>query len=316
MSAFEQLKAEYVRDRDTLSQRALAELEAKLWATVPKDAAGRRHHGLVRWFGKYMKVPMGHVEYRQYLLNARGSDPLWRRIEDKRMTLTSAVEVHRTARAYATAKRISLSAALAAVLAEYETLPVLRFEHGVPIRRRTASRFRSELANTPEPEPEPAPEPEPETPTQFIAALQKHAAAYLKERAPDVDAEDIERLGAELGVDLRDWTDRVRTAQITAQRNKTAQDHAAVIIHKITRRRFVEACKRLRMPIPGIGKPIDLDLARKQKRKLCREYHPDLRPETEHTRIEFEAIVEAYRTVERYAQQSTTRKEVKANGTT
>jgi hypothetical protein len=227
-----------------------------------------------------------------------------------------AVQLHRDAKAHAFEKDIPITRALAKVLAEYDTLPVQRKENGVTIRKRASSKFKRVLSGTQRRRGAPKKKTEFPTPLRFVAWVKDCAARYVQERGTDLDEVAIERLLIELKTDLKDFTDRVRTAQVKAKRNKDNREEADAIIDRISRRRFVEACKRLLVPIPGIGKPIDLDFARKQKRKLSRAYHPDLNRETEQTRIEFEAIIEAYRIVEQYAGQVTTRKEVNANGTT
>lgn len=71
----------------------------------------------------------------------------------------------------------------------------------------------------------------------------------------------------------------------------------------ISRRKLLDACEALRVPIPPVGKPVNLEIAKKNKRHASRLYHPDVTGNgNETTRALFEAAVEAYSVLEQYNQ--------------
>jgi hypothetical protein len=71
----------------------------------------------------------------------------------------------------------------------------------------------------------------------------------------------------------------------------------------IPRRRMLDACDTLRVPPPAMDQPVDLEVAKKNKRHASRLYHPDAHGGgTEHTRSLFEAAIEAYDILEQYNQ--------------
>jgi DnaJ-class molecular chaperone len=58
----------------------------------------------------------------------------------------------------------------------------------------------------------------------------------------------------------------------------------------------------LNLKVPPPHKPVDLTAAKKAKRNLVRAYHPDHNGEG--TRAAYEAVIDAYRTIEMYAEQT------------
>lgn len=65
----------------------------------------------------------------------------------------------------------------------------------------------------------------------------------------------------------------------------------------VSRLKVTTACKVLNLEPPKVGKPVDLEVAKKHQRAAMRAYHPDVNP---NGREEFQAAVAAYETLVEY----------------
>jgi len=137
------------------------------------------------------------------------------------------------------------------------------------------------------------------SPKIFWRELRRQVMAFTKQAYPNVDEGSWTQYSRELDADLRGIVDHFTNKMARAQAVGTVSD---VIV---SRRRMVDACETLRVPAPGMGQPVDLEVAKRNKRHASRLYHPDTGNGNETTRALFQAAVEAYDVLEQYNQSLT-----------
>lgn len=287
MSHLLTLIAEYRDKANDWSEHERAQAELAIWRERGGQAGGRRE-----WFAETFGGSQREYEERYYLQTSQGTAPLWEAVEARQITMSRAVIIHREAKRAAAQERGLVVKEVKRLLAEYLALPVVRIEHGMPIHGRRPERAikprRSQL-----------------DPKEFRAKLRELIGRYVGQRLDgvhaDVIARRIDQLDAELQQLLDDFGERLHRDKANANRRADAENTATAIQHRIRRRAFTEACRTLNITVPPPNRPIDLAAAKKAKRALVREYHPDRNPAT---RAAYEAVIEAYRTIETYAEEN------------
>jgi hypothetical protein len=190
---------------------------------------------------------------------------------------------------------------LSVTLDTYERRPVTRTLNGVPLREaRTKSRKKRALTAR-------KARPKESITKDCLRQLRDLIAALANDTLGDLSVDARETLRNELDVEvnqvLTEWSARVRRARVRAQRKRAAADTVTAAGSAISRRAYTEACRVLNITPTRSGGSVDLAAAKVAKRKLARAYHPDL-SDNASTRAAYEAVIEAYDTIERYAEET------------
>lgn len=280
------------KEAKTMKDKAF--VEDLLWQTASPigDSGGRP---LIRdWVTKYVDAPQAAVEARRRLFTAGpGIDLLWARVDSDEFSPDMAADRLTDARKLAKKEHIELNVAIERVLAEYDTWPkravagrMVGVRPATQLLSPTAPRKTNGRARSKNPE------------IAFWAKIRLLIAAYLAERAGDLDpyilselSKDFER---ELQVMTASWTAKITRAK---QRHEAQQNTTLLV----TRTKVTQACRTLGMDPPKPGKPADMQTAHSRKRALAKAYHPDVSP---NTRDQYEAVLEAYDTLEAYNEMS------------
>jgi hypothetical protein len=261
-------------------------------------------------------VREGPVEERRYLvLRGELAEPLWSLIDEGDMTLHTAVELLRRAKSIKVHPETTHSA-LKRAIAEYYALPYARSlangkvtRHGTPERRgRPQVTENKKVPRKPPERPPTAPAsvethvrelPEPTASgsnVDFWRQMRATCTDYARSRLPEVEYEQIEPHLRGLEADLKTAFEQFYEAVRRVGRTPSLRV-------EITRRQFTDACRALTLDPPRDIQRIPpqfFETARRQFKRLAREYHPDTSSGGEATRSRYEAVVAAWRTLQQF----------------
>jgi hypothetical protein len=267
----------------TQKQRAI--LEEQIWDAVP-DKKGKKRR---IYLSKLLGVSQYEICLRQYLLGTVSEDLLWDKIEEGTLPLDSANRLRSKAMKRAALGKGSPEEEIKKCLAEYYSLPEVRLPSGKVMHRTTTSRLR-------DPREEPPRARKSRKESGFWSDLRGRVTAYLAKQLPELDAVEHNHAWGNFQADLKSAIDALRTAIRRHVTNKTTLDKARLVV---TRHKVLEACDQLTVDRPAVGKPVDIDEARRKKRAMAREYHPDHSGSLD-TEAMYRAAIEAFDTIEAY----------------
>jgi len=259
-----------------MSERERASLEAQIWSLIPK--AERPDRGLAVYMHDRFGAQSTHARCRQQLLLAGArAEALWARIESG-MPLNTAVSVLRSVKGAPDPE-----SAMAQALEDYDkTGYEARLSDGKVVRRRSPSRLRREAP----------PKSVPHDRT-FWRSLRATMSEYVNSRLVGCDPTDADKLLRRFEVDLNlliaDFQDAISSVP-----------KRGIEIAAVSRRTLIASCRTLGMDPPKVGMPVDMKQATLQKRRHARVYHPDVHGGSEATRGQFESVMQAFKTLERY----------------
>jgi hypothetical protein len=251
--------------------RELAELEAAIRDAAPPHVPRNPNTHLMRWQAETLTLSQHVLSCRRDLWNAREpAESLWERVDDG-MQLGTARRLLRTARASLPTpySRESLKAAIDEELQKLDGLDDLP---------------AADLS-----------------PRDFLARLRKTVLEHMQPRVAGLPEHERERLLDEFEKDLR--------ALLSMHNQKWQHVSRGLQEQKrVSRQRFVNALRALHMDPPRRHAPLApiLAQAKKQKRTLARLYHPDSHGGSEHTRAQYQAVIDAFLVVEQYIAENTT----------
>jgi len=284
--------AQYRQEFDSLTEKERAVRERAIWA-MAKDS----HRGEDRWIalGKITGQDPYSLRNRSDILTAGDcAEPLWVRIHNKEMLPKVGRQLVITARKDSLATKKTMELAILDALKAYDALPHVRVQDGIPFR-----------VNGPRAKGEPEKvkflQFNQNQDREFWITFRATLSGYFEKKCEGLDPSTVELLKRGFETDLKVATEQflanVRRAQA---REKT---HAEVALIAITRNKILEACTTLHMDPPSVGKPVDLEKARRQKKSLARVYHPDANGGDESLRSKYIAVIDAFQILEAYSEQ-------------
>lgn len=251
-------------------------------------------------------IPPYDIDQRDRLFQSGElADRFWPEIEAKKMPLSTGVRLVRNARAYMKEKRCSGREAVEAVYAEYLKLPLIKMVDGTVIHKRTAGRLRRTTEDVVEEKRARRTEKEDsgdaterELWLRVRKAISALAAAKLQS-IPEGIMKDQIVLGMERDVKVlfEEWSNKIHRQKIRAKEQ-------ANVTRLVSRPTVIEACRALHMDPPKPGEPVDMVLAKRQKKKLAALYHPDSNAGDETTRGMYERVLAAYGELEEFMEQA------------
>lgn len=283
----------------TTTERERAQLEQQAWELtflhphVRGDSAGRRVF-LRDLFGCAGDLIEARNQLRE---GGQDTGPLWDMVESKQLLLRTALRLWRSARTRAATNRISRQDALVQTLDEYNKLSPSITSSGVVTRKRTATQLPP-LDGAGKSVVEPL---RGRVDTMTVPALWQQirmcAAEIVRRHLPDgIDATVQQQLITDFEGELAGALDTFR-GRINHVRSTERAFNA------VRRQQVLDACCALNLDPPSPGKPVDARLLRRQRRELCKLYHPDRNIGGPNTRPQYESILAANALLERYNQQ-------------
>jgi hypothetical protein len=134
-----------------------------------------------------------------------------------------------------------------------------------------------------------------EDPKNFWMDIRSRVLAYVTNNGEHVEDLMIQDHCRDFESDLRD------VIRSFMQRIKNSKAAAFSNIN-ITRRQLLDACAALNMTPPAVGKLVDMSIAKRNKRQIARNYHPDMLKNTVNntTKDIFNEAIAAYELIEQY----------------
>lgn len=281
----------------TTTERERAALEQQAWEVTFVYPATRGQSSGRRTFLRDLFGCAGDLIEARNLLREGGADaePLWDMVEQKKLLLRTSMRLWRSARTRAATNRIPRGDALAQVLDEYQQLSPVQSSTGVLVRKRKSAQLpRLDGAG----ESVVAPlrvDPMTTVPTLW-RQIRLCAAEVVRRHLPDgVDPTVQQQLVADFEGELAGVLDTLRARINTVRQTERA-------FNQVRRQQVLDACVALNLDPPSPGKPVDARMLRRQRRELCRLYHPD-RNMGQSTRPQYESVIAANALLERYNQQ-------------
>lgn len=299
----EEMVEAYKNDVRTLTERGKAVREKALWEACMREGAhrsGERKHMRREWLRDVVGVPIKESERRQSLLSVgSAAEPIWEEIEHRNLHPQSASVMLTIAKVFAHDENIPMREAVPRAVASYNARPITIMVDGMVVKKRELSprgspRPRAAGIRSKRKQEKPATEEAPFL-NQVRKQLLEHVESQLKHSPPFV----ADLLTRNFRVGLSVLFDDLRRGLKKA----IEQDASYVNTASAERKRVVAACHTLNVPVPRVGKPVDLKAALLNRRRLAFEYHVDRHggdTSTAHLYIE---VNNAYDTLEKYNEQ-------------
>jgi hypothetical protein len=278
------LLAEYA-EATTGNERA--EIELQLWNNAPPEVRKKKPKR-EDYVSGLVGAKRFEVDIRLRLLAiGDGVDELWKR-QDEEMPLRTAHALAQEARK-TKAKTETMPEAVDRVLREYDARPVVRhLAGGKIVRQHSATDLR----------PRNGAAPSKAKGGNFWMELRALIGPVFEERLEGLDPALVLR-------ERKRFVGEIQSVfEVTQSRlNRLKSEHATEgLSPALAKRRFTSACHTLKVDPPRRNQKVDkafFDATKKQFKRLASEYHPDRRG-SDVTRPQYEAVLEAWDTVEHY----------------
>lgn len=280
---------------DSLSEKEKAQAEKEVWDAT--DHIVRHSYQRREYLAAFLSGTQAKVQVREALLNAGSAvDILWERIHAGKMLPTTAHSLLRRAKGRVELHKETLVEGLAFVLMDHDSLPIAHTSDGREFRRRNPSSLRRPPAKGERPAKKKGGSDDSKL---IFGQIRGMVAAYCAARMEGLDPIVSERIMQSVSKDLNavlvEFAGRVyRAAQQEKQEIK--------LMVEIGRREIIEACRVLRMDPPRAGTPVNMSLAKRQKRILARLFHPDANDGSNSFTEQYDEVVKAYEMIESYNQ--------------
>jgi hypothetical protein len=261
------------------SEQAKAKLEELLWSTVPPSERRKAGIKVVRrelWL--LAVLPKGEtstrrIECRQRLL--RAPQVLWDCIHAKEVSIQTAVRI------WVEAERLRRTSGADPV---QETNRLLAERNGIPQTSQESPIDTAKRKHVPNSIKNVSNKKRWMNLREAILSLVEGKAEKLQ--IPEVDQHE-----------LINWLEREILSIIHAFDTRVIRFGKGKV--EITRREVLNACRDLHIEPPTPGSPVDIAAAKRNKRRLVQQYHPDS-ARSDNASALYQAAIEAFDTVEQY----------------
>lgn len=293
---------QYRQERDSLTEKEKAVRERALWAMA--DPETRKAEPRREFLRRILSEELYAIQLRHTILNGGdAADAVWRRIDDRQMTLKSAsIIVLKARKAVDISQSKDMVAAISEQLSIYDALPVVRYLNGIPYRSGAIGKNVSK-STIPSPTSTPVPfvKLDQGRNREFWIQFRASLTDYLDKQCDGIDASSKELLKREFETDMKVLIDQFLATVRREQGKGKAQ--AELVATAISRNKVLAACGTLHMDPPRANCDVDMDKARRQKKLLARAYHPDSNGGDETTQGKYIAVIQAFQTLETYSEQ-------------
>jgi hypothetical protein len=290
----EDLVQEYKARESAMTQKEKADLEDQIWNM--RDKKGVLRH---QWLNNLLGVSTYDLTMRARLQsNRKDIEILWDRLE-KDMTLSSAVDLLKAAKTDTIHHGGTIIDALSAVVTAYDKRPyVVLLENNKVARlnapnRKNKNHAVTDKAATEEP-PEDLGEPgESVDQLVFWKTIRKSISDYCDVRLANFDSLEKAAIKRDIEAELKTV---VKGLQVRIHMRTNRQQT------RISFQDVVRACGVLAMDPPARGQLPDEEIAKKRKRQLAKEYHPDSSGDSSRQEL-LQGVLEAYNLIVDYRKQ-------------
>jgi len=290
----DELIAKYKPLWDTLSEREKGLAEKEIWEAC--DRSVRKRWRRRNYLAVNISRTEAQVQVRETLINAgEVAEDLWRRIDAGTILPRTAQKLLCRAKERA-GKGETLQSAVDQLLAVYDSLPVVKTADGREFRRRNPS----DLPRPEHPKPKKRGKKDEDSRRFVFTQIRELVGTYMADRFEGLDPIMAERLwmdfGKQLNALLNEFQGRV-------YRHAKSERETQNLLAQISRRVLIEACHTLRMDPPRVGAPVNMTIAKRQKRTLARVYHPDANAGDHSMTSQYDEVVKAFDLIEQYNRQ-------------
>lgn len=261
-----------------------AELEQEI-AKLGHPQKGSKPRNI--WLRNTLGGGVNTYQFRYFLFSrAAQAAPLWERLNEETLSLRAAIRLFRSAKKRSKTNHIDFDEALATELREYDALPYVRTgPSGIPFRSPAPKTLKKAKDN-------------PETKDPWYK-LRIVIAEILEDRTPeDIDPALRDKLWGNVEKDIKIVIEEFQQRIYDVRKaEKTKKE----LSQRTLRNHLVAACRTLAIDPPKKGKKIDLAKAKRQKKRLARDYHPDTTGGDPHRTQKYQEVLEAYQVIEQYA---------------
>lgn len=304
---FAEALPKFLEDKDKLTEHELALREETLWrmylaedAAKNPDRESNRGMALRQPFSIATGMSQRAVAERKMLLMlGHVADPLWARMGAKQMLLSTAARVAREAKLIGMSRGISIKDAVLEALKDYDALPFSIVVDGVPVRRGSFTNRLKENDKTVPKYTMPAGSAAKSDDYLMWQKIQQDMIAFIEKKVGGVPGLTATTIVKDFTVGMKVL---VHEAQNKIKRAADLQMETAKA-KRVPRHAVVSACNTLKMDQPGVNQPVNLELAKRQKKILARLYHPDAHGGSDRTRLLYEEALAAFDLLEQYNSQ-------------
>ncbi len=297
MNALPQMINEYKEKKDSLSDKEKAEFEERLWNAYLRSDMCERGAEKRKWLKDILNGHQADYEMRSSLWRAgEWVDPFWNLLQNGE-SMWTVTRLFRETKKLVFEGNMPREPAIKYVINSYESTGYQVESHGKKYRRRTSAE-RVKL------NPELAPNSIPfrglsnqntkskQFTLRLIALAKEYVSSSIEGVLPIDDpealkvTEDFIAIVQEAGEDLRR-----RVYDVKSQSKQSSKPR------KIGREQVRQACEVLGLSMTS-GQNINLKAAKKAMLRRASQLHPDRNNNSNQTQLEYQAVVEAYKTLE------------------
>ncbi len=284
----DQLLQEYA---SVTSEKERARIEAEIWDAIPQS---RRESNGIYQLGKLVDQPGRSVRLRHTLwLAGHEIGRLWDLVESG-LSLSTAVKVLDDAKKLYIDNHISIDQAISNVVAKLESDKVMVVMNDKICYKKDQNGVKK--AKKPQPTTQSLEESKYRA---FWQELRILIGQHVDQRLNGSDPETADRIKKNFEIDMRIVLSDVQQKINRAVKHKV--DLAE--LKKIGRSEIVQACFVLGIDPPRQLHQVDIDVARRKRGLLAREYHPDKHEGSEAMRDKYHEIMESFDVLQRYNDQ-------------
>jgi hypothetical protein len=272
-----------------MTEKQKATLEAEMWGLRGPDSRGQDRRD---WVSRLLGLPTFEVDKRARIMGAgEAGDPLWEGLEGD-LSYHAANVLLVEARELAHQHRIPLKQAVKEAYERYQGQPVTKYlNNNKVVRGRGAGKkIVRDLSEEEVPHVDVKAVVEEKN---FWSSIRKQFSDYAEKRLAGFDGIEKADIKRSFENELRTVIESLRVKiHLRASRRKT----------RISFSEVAAACETLVMEAPKRGALPDMELAKRRKRALAREYHSD-HSGTSATNENLQEVLEAYALLESYCAQ-------------
>ncbi len=282
------------------SHKARAEAIGQVWEYYQGRRLGK--HGekplMAELFGLQSHTTQALAILRK--LTDACSGPVYKLLDDGEMNPGRAEQLLRDAKAQSKTSGVDLEVAIGALVREYMSRPVTSFKGGYNVRQKpiTSIPRLHDLKHKAKVTKKTTSRADPDGNRVFWSKLREDIARFISPKLEGVDPIIGEKLWRDFELGLKGYLDEFG---VKVSRALSSEKELAGGTKMISHSSVQNACKVLNITAPRPGKPVDLALAKKQKKRMVVLYHPDKGNPA--TRPMYEQVIEAFIVIEQYAEQ-------------
>lgn len=294
------------------SHKERASLEETIWVKFyasRSTASGEKKPLRRQVLAELLGVPQSSIDLRSQFFHCDPpvADLIWDLLDNKSLPLHTAVKTLRTAVRRSRTNGEPLFNSLAGLISSMNPKDN---SHGHTVHLSTGRVFFRKNRGSLKPDDPPLVKDSPKDPEILNSnettndpnvwmSIRKLLSQDIERRMSGMDKTVSDALWHDIDIELKVFIDSLQSKIYRVKRREVSGQGATIAA--LSRAKIMYACRTLHMDPPDKhGKPIDMQFARRMKRKLGALYHPDNHGGSDAERPRYEAVMQAYDILEQY----------------